>query len=74
MFKMFAIMCFVVWTEDGATTELQCTRLYEDPPRQFTTMRECDSAAQDKLVATLEIFEQTGTHYDSIQVGCESTE
>ena len=74
MFKMFAIMCVLVWPEDVMTSELQCTRLYEDPPRQFATVSECDRAAYAKLVATVDVFDQTGTDFQSIQVGCESIE
>ena len=71
MFKMFAILCVLVWPDDVMTSELKCTTHYEDPPRQFLTIQECDQAAYDKLVFTINVFEQTKTDYKTIQVGCE---
>ena len=71
MFKMFAILCVLVWPDDVMTSELQCTTHYEDPPRQFLTMQECDQAAYDKLVFTINVFEQTKTDYKTIQTGCK---
>ena len=69
MFKMFAILCVLVWPDDVMTSELKCTTHYEDPPRQFVTMQECDEAAYDKLVFTINVFEQTKTDYKTIQTG-----
>lgn len=71
MFKMFAILCVLVWPDDVMTSELKCTTHYEDPPRQFVTMQECDEAAYDKLVFTINVFEQTKTDYKTIQTGCK---
>ena len=68
---MFAILCVLVWPDDVMTSELKCTTHYEDPPRQFVTMQECDRAAYDKLVMTINVFEHTKTDYKTIQVGCE---
>ena len=71
MFKMFAILCVLVWPDDVMTSELKCTTHYEDPPRQFVTMQECDEAAYDKLLFTINVFEQTKTDYKTIQTGCK---
>ena len=71
MFKMFAILCVLVWPDDVMTSELKCTTHYEDPPRQFATLEQCDQAAYDKLLMTINVFEQTRTDYKTIQTGCQ---
>ena len=74
MFKMFAIMCILVWPDDVMTSELQCTTHYEDPPRQFVTIDQCNEAAYDKLEMTIDTFEQIKVDFESIQVGCVSSD
>jgi hypothetical protein len=71
MFKMFAILCVLVWPDDVMTSELKCTTHYEDPPRQFDTLAQCNQAAYDKLEMTINVFEQTKTDYYTIQTGCK---
>ena len=71
MFKMFAIMCILVWPDDVMTSELKCTTHYEDPPRTFATIDKCNTAAYDKLETTVQGFEKLGVDFESIQVGCE---
>jgi hypothetical protein len=71
MFKMFAIMCILVWPDNVMTSELKCTTHYEDPPRTFATIDECNTAGYDKLETTVNGFEQLGVDFESIQVGCE---
>ena len=71
MFKMFAILCVLVWPDDVMTSELQCTTHYENPPRHFATTSQCDVAAREKLDKTISIFEMAGEDFESIQVGCE---
>ncbi len=74
MFKMFAILCVLVWPDDVMTSELKCTTHYEDPPRQFVTMQECNRAAYDKLEMTLQVFEAGGVDFESMNIGCEAVE
>ena len=74
MFKMFAILCVLVWPDDVMTSELKCTTHYEDPPRQFVTMQECNRAAYDKLEMTLQVFEAGGLDFESMNIGCEAVE
>ena len=74
MFKMFAIMCILAWPDDVMTSELKCTTHYEDPPRQFSTIEECNTAAYDKLENTVKVFEQGKLDFESIQVACLSSE
>ncbi len=74
MFKMFAVMCFLVWPDDVMTSASKCTTHYEDPPRVFATLSECNQAAYDKLEFTVNIFEENNTDFESIQVGCVPAE
>ena len=71
MFKMFAILCVLAWPDDIMTSELKCTTHYENPPRQFSTIDECNVAAYDKLETTMQVFEAGGVDFESMQVGCE---
>jgi|TARA_B100001094_G_scaffold113230_1_gene109152 hypothetical protein len=71
MFKMFAILCVLAWPDDVMTSELKCTTHYENPPRQFSTIDECNVAAYDKLETTMQVFEAGGVDFESMQVGCE---
>ena len=71
MFKMFAILCILTWPDGVMTSELKCTAHYENPPRQFSTIDECNVAAYDKLETTMQMFETGGVDFESMQVGCE---
>ena len=71
MFKMFAILCVLAWPDNVMTSELKCTTHYENPPRQFSTIDECNVAAYDKLETTMQVFEAGGVDFESMQVGCE---
>ena len=61
MFKMFAILCVLVWPDDVMTSELKCSTHYEDPPRQFDTLAQCDQASNNKHKITINIDELTKT-------------
>ena len=61
MFKMFAIICVV--------TVMDCRTMYEDPPRTFDTMQECE-AEQTLDMLTVE-GELTVEHFE---VGGEKIE
>jgi len=74
MFKMFAILCVLTWPDGAMTSELKCTTHYEDPPRLFTTIKECDKASYDKLEMTLQVFEAGGVDFESMNIGCEAVE
>ncbi len=74
MFKMFAVMCFMVWPDHVMTSSVECTTHYEDPPRVFATLSECNKAAYDKLEFTINIFNDNKTDFESIQVGCVPAE
>lgn len=71
MFKMFAILCVLAWPDDVMTSELKCTTHYENPPRQFSTIGECNVASYEKLETTMQVFEAGGVDFESMQVGCE---
>ena len=71
MFKMFAVLCILIWPDDIMTSEHQCTTHYEDPIRTFSTRSECDAAAYDKLVYTIDLFQQNKTDFQHIEIGCE---
>jgi len=70
MFKMFAVMCLIVYPDDTMSEKLQCTTYYEKPEREFITIQECDQAAYIKIATTIQGFEQLGVDYKSLQVGC----
>lgn len=64
MFKMFAILCLV--------TVLDCRIMYENPPRHFDTMEQCEAAAAIKSAQTLELLE--GSDYAHFETGCEAVQ
>ena len=71
MFKMFAVLCILVWPDDIMTSQLQCTTHYEDPTRTFSTLSECNNAAYEKLDFTVNLFHANNTDFANIQIGCE---
>ena len=73
MFKMFAVLCVLVWPDDVMTSELQCTTWYEQDGRTFATRKICEEAAEKKLVITLNEFEELKIDFQSILTGCEPT-
>jgi|TARA_B110000211_G_scaffold94447_1_gene110138 hypothetical protein len=64
MYMMYAIICL--------TTAMNCTVMYENPPRIFDTQAECDTAASIKAEETLSML--SGTEYASLEIGCEKIE
>ena len=71
MFKMFAVICILVWPDYTMESELQCTTYYETDGRTFSTVESCEEAAVKKLKMTLAGMDTYGADYESITVGCE---
>ena len=64
MFKMFAIICVV--------TVIDCRTMYEDPPRTFDDIKECEAAASIKAKETMEMLTDEGElTVEHFEVGCE---
>ena len=66
MFKMFAIVC--------AVTVIECTTMYEDPPRTFDTEEECWSAAKIKTEQTIQFLTDEDGYLTvaHLEIGCEN--
>ena len=65
MYKLFAIMCFLV------NGELDCT-LYDDSDNQiFKTLAECDKQAQFRFYGMAQVFDAYGIEYERMEVGCK---
>ena len=68
MFKLFAIMCFVV---NGA---VECTN-YDDSEREiYDSLMRCEKDAEARFYGLTSIFRQYNTPYESIVIGCEEEE
>ncbi len=64
MFKMFAIIC--------AVTVFDCRTMYEDPPRVFDSLDQCEAAATIKATETMELLTDEGEFtIEHFEVGCE---
>ena len=70
MFEMFAIMCLTSWPDDTMTSVVNCTTYYEDPPKIYRTVDECNLASYIKLEETISGFYEMRVDFKSIQVGC----
>ena len=64
MFEMFAVICVL------NDTQQECTHYWEDPPRVYATMRECDLNARSKIDDTIQQFLDQQVDFVSIEVGC----
>tara|TARA_B100000902_G_C27319277_1_gene923265 strand:+ start:5014 stop:5226 length:213 start_codon:yes stop_codon:yes gene_type:complete len=64
MFKMYAIIC--------AVTVMNCTTMYENPPRTFETLAECEKAAVPKLKQTNDMLTDEDGYLtvEHLEVGC----
>ena len=65
MFKMFAIIC--------AVTVFECNTMYEDPPRYFDTIEQCNVAMKMKGDITREqLTDEDGyLTVEHLEFGCE---
>ncbi len=65
MFKMYAIIC--------AVTLFECNVMYEDPPRYFDTIQQCNVAAKMKGDLTREQLTDEDDYLtvEHLEVGCE---
>ena len=70
MFEMFAIMCMLSYPDETMNSQLDCTTFYEDPPKIYKTIDECNLRAYEKTADTLQQFHDLGIDFKSIQVGC----
>ena len=71
MFKMFAIMCILVWPDDVMTSQLECNTYWEDTGAVYDTREICDAAAEEKFYATMSGFAQLEAPFERIIIGCE---
>ena len=54
---------------------MDCRTLYEDPPRTFDTIQECEAASVIKAEQTLEMLTDEGElTVEHFEVGCEKIE
>tara|TARA_Y100001970_G_scaffold144863_1_gene177917 strand:- start:352 stop:573 length:222 start_codon:yes stop_codon:yes gene_type:complete len=71
MFKIFAVLCVLVYPDDTMSSKMECTTYYEDINRTFRSEAICFEEAQAKLETTMRIFEESKFDYESIMTGCE---
>ena len=71
MFKMFAILCHLVYPDEHMGTELECHRFYDSNNRIFKELTVCEQEAYKKIVTTMEQFEESKFDYETITTGCE---
>ena len=71
MFKIFAVLCHLVYPDEHMGSELQCARYYESNNRIFQEITICEQEAYKKIITTMEEFEQKDFDYQTITTGCE---
>ena len=65
VFKLFAVMCFLV---NGA---VECAG-YDDSERKiYQTLSECERDAQYRFYGLTDVFRQYEQPYEQIVIGCE---
>ncbi len=58
------------WPDDIMTSVTDCTTYYEDPPKIYSTLEECNRASYPKLEETVKGFYEMRVDFESIEVGC----
>jgi len=65
MFKLFAVMCFLV---NGA---VECTPYNDSEGKIYQTLSECERDAQYRFYGLTDIFTRYQQPYEKIVIGCE---
>ena len=65
MFKLFAVMCFLV---NGA---VECTPYDDSEQRVYQTLAQCEKDAQYRFYGLTDIFIRYEQPYEQIVIGCE---
>ena len=65
MFKLFAVMCFLV---NGAT---ECTPYNDSSATIYRTLAECEKDAEYRFYGLTDVFAQYNQPYVRIVIGCE---
>jgi len=65
MFKLFAVMCFLV---NGA---VECTNYDDSEQRVYQTLAQCEKDAETRFYGLTDVFQQYGQPYEKIVIGCD---
>ena len=65
MFKLFAVMCFLV---NGA---VECTDYHDSEQRVYQTLAKCEKDAEARFYGLTDIFTRYEQPYEQIMIGCE---
>jgi len=65
MFKLFAVMCFLV---NGA---VECTDYHDSEQRVYQTLAQCEKDAEARFYGLTDIFTRYEQPYEQIMIGCE---
>ena len=74
MFKMFAVLCILVYPEDNMVGMMECKIYYEDDNRIYSQLTDCETAAEVKAKTTIDGLVAFNAPFESIEVGCEKIE
>ena len=65
MFKLFAVMCFLV---NGV---VECTGYDDSEGKIYQTLSECEKDAEYRFYGLTDVFRQYEQPYEQIIIGCE---
>ena len=65
MFKLFAVMCFLV------NSAVECTPYDDSEQRVYQTLAQCEKDAQYRFYGLTDIFIRYEQPYEQIVIGCE---
>ena len=65
MFKLFAVMCFLV------NGEVECTNYDDSEQRIYQTLARCEKDAESRFYGLTDVFRQYGQPYEKIVIGCD---
>tara|TARA_B100000900_G_C20392923_1_gene639385 strand:+ start:242 stop:451 length:210 start_codon:yes stop_codon:yes gene_type:complete len=68
MFKLFAVMCFLV---NGAT---ECVDYDDSTAKVYRTLAECEKDAEYRFYGLTDVFRNYNTPYEKIVIGCKEVE
>ena len=64
MFKLFAVMCFLV------NGEVSCTDYNDSTGKIYDDLASCEKDAAYRFYAMMDVFERFEQPYEKIEIGC----
>ena len=74
MFKMFAVLCILVYPEDTMVGVMECKTYYEDNNKIYSQLIDCEVATEVKAKTTMDGLVLFNAPFGNLEVGCEKIE